>query len=397
MLRRFTERWPATVDDALIFPRGNRASCLGISLNDSKEIAMNTDEITIRRADFLLTVVIPCYNEEEVIRSTYERISNVLGGKIFGLQIIFVDDGSADRTGAILAQIALEDERVQVLSFSRNFGHQAAVSAGLAHSGGDATVIIDADLQDPPEVVLEMLQRWVDGYDVVYGVRTKRKEAYWKKVGYSLFYRLFKKLASIDSPLDAGDFSLIDRSVLLEINSLPEKNRFFRGLRAWVGFKQTGIRYERDARLAGVTKYSFLKLVKLASDGIFNFSTVPLTLVFYAGFLVSIVSFLALTFILFWRIMEIPIWGVRASDVQGFSTIIITVLFIGGIQLIGIGILGEYIGRIYQEVKARPAFISRRDSASGETYDGGTDHPPRAHGIQSLAHSKGHRLEDSAP
>ncbi len=355
---------------------------------------MNTDEVTIRRADFLLTVVIPCYNEEEVIRSTYDRISSVLGGKIFGLQIIFVDDGSVDRTGEILAQIAAEDERVHVLSFSRNFGHQAAVSAGLAHSGGEATVIIDADLQDPPEVVLEMLERWADGYDVVYGVRTKRKEAYWKKIGYSLFYRLFKKLASIDSPLDAGDFSLIDRSVLLEINSLPEKNRFFRGLRAWVGFKQTGVQYERDARLAGVTKYSFLKLVKLANDGIFNFSTAPLTLVFHAGLFVSMLSFLLLTFILFLRITEIPILGVRASDVQGFASIIIVLLFIGGVQLIGIGILGEYIGRIYQEVKARPTFISRRDPLSRGTNETVNADPPPTHKIQFPAPSQGHKSED---
>ncbi len=358
---------------------------------------MHKDEVAIRlphnrRADFLLTVVVPCYNEEEVIRSTYERISHVLGDKIFGLQIIFIDDGSTDRTAEILARIAAGDDRVHVLPFSRNFGHQAAVSAGLAHSDGDATVIIDADLQDPPEVILDMLERWADGYDVVYGVRTKRKEAYWKKIGYSLFYRLFKKLASIDSPLDAGDFSLIDRGVLVEINSLPEKNRFFRGLRAWVGFKQTGIQYERDARLAGVTKYSFLKLVKLASDGIFNFSTAPLTLVFHAGFLISILSFLLLFLILFLRITEIPIWGVRASDVQGFASIIITLLFIGGVQLIGIGILGEYIGRIYQEVKARPTFISRRDLAAGGTDEIGTYHPPPAHRVQSLVQGKRHRL-----
>ena len=332
---------------------------------------MNTNETVIlpragRQNGFVLTIVIPCFNEEEVIRSTHERVTDVLGSENFDLRIIFVNDGSTDGTSRILDEIARRDGRVRILTFSRNFGHQAAVSAGLTHSDGDATVIIDADLQDPPEIIPRMLALWAEGYDVVYGIRTKRKEAYWKKISYSLFYRLFRKLASIDTPLDAGDFSLLDKSVLTEINRLPEKNRFFRGLRAWVGFRQTGLEYERDPRLAGVTKYSFLKLLKLASDGIFNFSTVPLTLVFHAGVVVSLLSFVMLSVVLFLRITDIPILGVRAGDVQGFASIIITLLFIGGVQLIGIGIVGEYIGRIYQEIKARPTFIAHDGMRDGE-------------------------------
>jgi glycosyltransferase involved in cell wall biosynthesis len=338
-----------------------------------------------RKSGFLLTVVIPCFNEEAVIRATYERVSCVLGFQSFRLQMIFVDDGSVDRTGDILNEIAASDGRVFILAFSRNFGHQAAVSAGLTHSDGDATVVIDADLQDPPDVVLRMLKLWGDGYDVVYGVRRKRKEAYWKKIGYSLFYRLFAKLASIEAPLDAGDFSLLDKSVLAEINKLPEKNRFFRGLRAWVGFRQTGVEYERDPRFAGSSKYSFLKLLKLASDGIFNFSTVPLSLVFYIGMFVSVSSLIMLSLVLFLRITEIPILGIRVSDVQGFASIIITLLFIGGVQLIGMGIIGEYIGRIYQEVKARPTFVSRSRIDSGGMDETGASHSPVTHRNQFLA------------
>lgn len=336
-----------------------------------KEEIMERETVTDRRlasrvSNFLLTVVVPCFNEEDVIAATYKRISKALESDTFRLQIVFVNDGSVDATASILQEIAANDSRVKIITFSRNFGHQAAVSAGLAHSDGDVTAIIDADLQDPPEVILEMLARWADGYDIVYGVRMGRKEVFWKRLCYSLFYRMFRRLASIDSPLDAGDFSLIDKSALIEINKLPEKNRFFRGLRSWVGFKQIGVPYERDARLAGVTKYSFFKLVKLAKDGIFNFSTAPLTVVFYLGFVISTLSFLMLAFVLFLRITELPVFGMRAGDVQGFASIVMTVLFIGGVQLICIGVLGEYIGRIYQEVKARPTFIHRVENYEGE-------------------------------
>jgi len=312
-----------------------------------------------RPTNFLLSIVVPCFNEKEVIALTYRRLVEVLGGRGFGLQIIFVDDGSTDCTPELAVGLSNEDPRVKTVLLSRNFGHQAAVSAGLANADGDAVVVIDADLQDPPEVVIQMIEKWSDGADVVYGIRTKRKEAFLKRTGYKYFYRIFRRLADIDAPIDAGDFSLIDRRVLAVINNLPEKNRFFRGLRAWSGFRQAGVVYERHPRAAGATKYPFTKLVRLAVDGIFNFSTVPLTGVFLMGALMSSVSFTALLAVIVLRIFDIPIFGMRASDVQGFSTTILTILLIGGIQLVSTGVLGEYIARIYHEIKGRPPYVVR--------------------------------------
>lgn len=312
-----------------------------------------------RRDKFLLSVVVPCFNEEDVILLTYRRLVDVLGSRDFRLQIIFVDDGSGDSTPEMAANLARGDPRVKALVLSRNFGHQAAVSAGLANADGDATVVMDADLQDPPEAVIQMVESWLDGADVVYGIRTKRKESFLKRTGYSVFYRAFQRLSNIDAPIDAGDFSLIDRKVLDVINELPEKNRFFRGLRAWSGFHQAGIEYERNARAAGSSKYSLRKLIGLAKDGIFNFSTVPLTGVFYLGMLMSSLAFATLLLVLLLRIFDIPIFGMRASDVQGFSSTILTILLIGGIQLVSTGVLGEYIGRIYNETKNRPSYVIR--------------------------------------
>lgn len=315
---------------------------------------------TVRPDDFLLTVVIPCYNEEAVIQATFDRICCALGNNVFRLQMVFINDGSEDGTEQILAAISATDPRVKVVTFARNFGHQAAVSAGLANADGDAVAVIDADLQDPPEIILEMIDRWHAGFEIVFGIRTKRKEAIWKRACYGVFYRVFKRISYIDAPLDAGDFSLIDREVLLQVNRLPEKNRFFRGLRAWVGFKQTGVFYERQPRAAGETKYPFFKLVKLAADGVFNFSTVPLTIVFVLGLLMSTISLTSAGAVLIIRIFDISIFGQYMRDAQGFTSIILTVLLIGGIQLICTGILGEYIGRIYHEVKSRPSYIVRQ-------------------------------------
>ena len=318
---------------------------------------------TLRPEYFLLSVVIPCYNEEAVLQATYDRICETLESDLFRLQLIFVNDGSDDGTEEILQEISASDPRVEVVTLARNFGHQPAVSAGLANADGDAVAVIDADLQDPPEVILEMIDRWREGFDVVYGVRTKRKEAIWKRSCYATFYRLFNRVSYIDVPLDAGDFSLIDRQVLVQVNRLPEKNRFFRGLRAWVGFKQTSVCYERQPRAAGTTKYPFLKLVRLAADGVFNFSTVPLTIVFVLGLLMSVISMMAAAAVLILRVFDISIFGQHMSDVQGFTSLILTVLLIGGIQLICTGVLGEYIGRIYQEVKSRPSYIVRELSS----------------------------------
>jgi polyisoprenyl-phosphate glycosyltransferase len=311
-----------------------------------------------------LAVVAPCYNEEEVLPLTYRRLTEVFGlERGIELALIFVDDGSTDRTGDILLELETSDPRVKVVTLSRNFGHQAAVSAGLAAADADAVAIIDCDLQDPPEVVLEMLERWREGYDVVYGVRTRRKESGLKKLAYAGFYRIFRRLASIEAPLDAGDFSLIDRSVLKAINALPERNRFFRGLRAWAGFEQIAHVYERSARPAGESKYSLPKLIKLALDGIFNFSTVPLHVVFYLGVSMALFSFCAMLFFFMIWLFDTTVFGKSMSQVQGFATTILAVLLIGGVQLISTGILGEYIGRIYSEVKGRPSFVVRERRA----------------------------------
>jgi polyisoprenyl-phosphate glycosyltransferase len=312
---------------------------------------------------FLLSLVVPCYNEEAVIPATYDRVSEVLGNKEFRLQIIFVNDGSEDGTEQILEEISAADPRVKVVTLARNFGHQPAVSAGLANADGDAIAVIDADLQDPPHVILDMVERWREGFDVVYGIRARRKEGVWRRFCYSAFYRIFRWLSDIDAPLDAGDFSLVDRRVLRQINSLPEKNRFYRGLRAWVGFKQIGICYERQPRAAGTTKYPIFRLLRLAADGVFNFSTVPLTIVFVLGLAMSIISISAAFAVFIARIFDIPWLGGHLREAQGFTSIILTVLLIGGIQLICTGILGEYIGRIYQEIKSRPPYIIRQSQS----------------------------------
>ena len=320
-----------------------------------------------RRDKFLLSIVVPCFNEEDVIRLTHRRLIDVLGNSGCCLQIVFVDDGSDDRTPDIAVEIAKSDPRVKTVLLSRNFGHQAAVSAGLAEADGDAVVVMDADLQDPPEAVIQMIEKWLQGGDIVYGIRTKRKESRLKRAAYGLFYRAFQRLANIDVPADAGDFSLIDRKVLDIINALPEKNRFFRGLRAWSGFCQVGVEYERQPRAAGSTKYPLMKLVALAKDGIFNFSTAPLTAVFYLGTLMSVLAFVALMLVLILRLFDIPVFGMRAADVQGFSSTILTILLIGGIQLISTGVLGEYIGRIYHEIKSRPTYVIRDKISAGDT------------------------------
>jgi len=319
----------------------------------------------IRPEYFLLSVVVPCYNEEAVIRFTYNSICEALESASFHLQMIFVNDGSEDRTEEILEEISAADLRVKVVTLTRNFGHQPAVSAGLANADGDAVAVIDADLQDPPEVILRMIEKWREGYDVAYGIRTKRNEATWKRLCYATFYRLFKRISYIEAPLDAGDFSLIDRRVLTQVNTLPEKNRFFRGLRAWVGFKQIGIYYERQPRAAGTTKYPFFRLVRLATDGVFNFSTVPLTIVFILGLVMSTISLTASCAVVALRVFDISIFGQYMRDGQGLTSLILTVLLIGGIQLICMGILGEYIGRIYQEVKSRPAYVVRQSPSPG--------------------------------
>jgi dolichol-phosphate mannosyltransferase len=312
----------------------------------------------MRARKVLLSVVVPCFNEEAVIGLTHRRLLESLGADAsFDLEIVYVNDGSRDRTEEMLFDLAGGDPRVKVVSFTRNFGHQPAVSAGLRYASGDAVAVIDADLQDPPEVILRLVEKWREGYDVVNAVREQRKESFVKRFAYALFYRIYRRLANIDVPLDSGDFALMDRRVVEVMNALPEKNRFVRGLRSWSGFRQTGVAYERASRAAGETKYSFRKLVRLAFDGIVNFSTAPLSLIFGLGAITAALALVAAAAYLAWRLSDIPILGYTPGQAPGFTTLILVILFFSGVQLISIGILGEYLGRIYQETKMRPTYV----------------------------------------
>ena len=309
----------------------------------------------------LLSIVVPAFDEEEVIQITHERIVDVLGnGSEFDLEIVYVDDGSKDQTPTQLVKIAAADRRVCVVSFSRNFGHQPAVTAGLRHAAGDIVAIIDADLQDPVELIPEMIARWQQGYSVVYGSRRNRKESIHKVLAYDIFYRLLSRMSEIPMPRDSGDFCLLDRSVVNAINRLPEKNRFVRGLRAWYGGSQIGIPYDRPLRAAGSSGYSFKKLINLAFDGIFNFSVLPLRFVFWLGLGSSIFAMCGLLFFLLHRMFGFEIFGHSPADVPGFTSVILSIFLVSGVQLLSIGVLGEYLGRIYLEVKNRPAYVVRQ-------------------------------------
>jgi glycosyltransferase involved in cell wall biosynthesis len=305
-----------------------------------------------RKPDPELAVVIPCYNEEDVLPELLGELDKLAESLSSPMYFIFIDDGSTDRTLEILEELCAEDPRFACISFSRNFGHQAAVSAGLRHARGDVVAVIDADLQDPPSVIPAFIDKWREGYDVVYGIRTNRKERLALRAAYSIFYRILKKIANVDVPLDAGDFALMDRRVVDEINRLPEHNRFIRGLRGWVGFRQTGVSYERQARHKGESKYTFRKLLKLALDGLISFSAVPLRLASWFGMMAAALGFVYLAYAFVAKLAGVEI-------LAGWTSTIVTILFLGGIQLMMVGILGDYIGRIFDEVKNRPDFVQR--------------------------------------
>ncbi len=310
------------------------------------------------RSKTLLSVVMPVFNEEQVIERTHRRVSETLGidGDL-DLELVYVDDGSSDGTAAVLRRIAEQDPRVCVVSLSRNFGQQPAITVGLRHAAGEVAVIMDADLQDPVEVVPKMLAKWREGYEVVYGIRTNRKESLPKIFAYSAFYRILARLSDIELPKDSGDFCVIDRRVIEALGRLPEKNRFVRGLRAWYGGRQFGIPYDRPARVAGQPGYSVKKLMNLAFDGIFSFSVVPLRMIFWIGLTLSLLSALALVFFLASRIFSFEILGHAPSEVPGFTSIILAVLLLSGVQLLSLGVVGEYLGRVYLEVKNRPEYV----------------------------------------
>lgn len=305
----------------------------------------------------LVSVVIPCFNEEEVLEELYRRLSAAAQEWEETVEVVLVDDGSTDATWEKMEDIHRRDERWRMVRFSRNFGHQTAVSAGLQYTTGEAVIVMDADLQDPPEELHRFIAKWREGYEVVHAIRKQRKESVFKRVAYKGFYRLLSRLSRHDIPLDSGDFCLMDRTVVDLINQMPEKNRFVRGLRAWAGFRQTGVEYERRERAEGEPKYTFSKLMKLAIDGIFSFSAAPLRLATFFGLLVSAVAFLGIGFTLAQRLFSGWFEQFGLAPVPGYATIVISILFIGGVQLVCIGLVGEYVGRIYDETKRRPAWI----------------------------------------
>jgi polyisoprenyl-phosphate glycosyltransferase len=299
----------------------------------------------------LLSVIIPCYNEEAVLRATHERLTNVMKGVNVDYELIFVNDGSRDRTQELLAELQTFDPRMRVLLLSRNFGHQIAVTAGLEEALGAAVVIIDADLQDPPEVIPQMVQLWRAGNEVVYGLRDEREgESRFKLWTAKVFYRLINRLSETKMPLDAGDFRLLDRKVVDVINAMPERARFLRGMVSWAGFRQVPLHYARAARQAGDSKYPLRKMVHFAMDGIISFSLVPLKIAIWTGFLAIWIAVAGIIVAIVDRLLnkQLP---------RGWASLFVAVLFMGGVQLVSLGILGEYLGRIYKEVKRRPLYV----------------------------------------
>lgn len=297
------------------------------------------------------TIIAPIYNEVESIPELYPRVRDVMDQTGEPWELILVDDGSSDGSKEVIRKLADNDSRVRPVIFARNFGHQIAVSAGMDYSRGDAVIIIDADLQDPPEVILDLIEKWREGYEVVYAVREEREgESWFKKFTASLFYRLIFRITDVDIPLDTGDFRLIDKKVVAVMKQMREKHRFLRGMSAWVGFKQIGVKYKRKPRYAGETKYPLNKMIKLALNAITSFSYFPLQVATYIGFIAAGLSVLAIPIVAILRLTT-------GTALLGQATTLIIVLFLGGVQLISLGIIGEYIGRIYDEAKGRPLYI----------------------------------------
>jgi dolichol-phosphate mannosyltransferase len=300
-----------------------------------------------------ISVVAPVYNEEEVLPELVRRVRAVMEETGESWELVLVDDGSHDRSAQMIAELHEADSRVTGISFSRNFGFQIAVTAGLDHAQGDAVILTDADLQDPPEVYPRMIAKWREGYDVVYGIRTSREgETWFKLVTAKLFYRLIYRITSVDIPLDTGDFRLIDRCVVDAVRHMPERNRFLRGMIPWVGYRQTGIKYERVARYAGQSKFSKVsQMLPFAVDAVTSFSYFPLRIATYLGFIIAVISGLAILSVIFLRLFG------PDTPLLGQATTLVAVLFLGGVQLISLGIIGEYLGRIYDEVKGRPLYL----------------------------------------
>jgi dolichol-phosphate mannosyltransferase len=299
------------------------------------------------------SIIAPIYNEFDNLPELYRRVKQVMDSTGETWELILVDDGSSDHSTDRICELAEKDPAIRPVIFARNFGHQIAVTAGLDYARGEAVVIIDADLQDPPEVILELAKKWKEGYEVVYAVRAERQgESWFKLLTASLFYRLIYRITDVKIPMDTGDFRLIDRKVVDVMNNMREKHRFLRGMGAWVGFRQIGVEYKREARFSGETKYPFKKMLKLALNAITGFSYFPLQVATYFGFVSAGIAILTIPVVVIGRLN-----GTQAF--YGQATTLIAVLFLGGVQLISLGVLGEYIGRIYDEVKGRPLYIVR--------------------------------------
>jgi polyisoprenyl-phosphate glycosyltransferase len=297
------------------------------------------------------SLIIPIYNEAETISELYRRVTAVMDTLEGQSELLLINDGSRDRSLQLIRDLHHQDPRVCYLSFARNFGHQIAVTAGLNFARGDIAIVLDADLQDPPELIPEMIAKWQEGYQVVYAQRTRRQQERWlKQLMAYLFYRVLTYLADVDIPTDTGDFCLMDRAVVDLLNAMPERNRYIRGLRAWVGFRQTAIQFERSPRFAGAVKYTFQKSFALAVNSLISFSRVPLRLSTYLGLVSAIFAIVMALLVLYWRLYQ------PQSPVTGFAAIAVAVFFLGSVQLLCLGILGEYIGRIHEEVKSRPLY-----------------------------------------
>lgn len=300
---------------------------------------------------FKYSFIVPIYNEEETLPELYRRVQAVMEQLDGTVELILINDGSRDRSLAIMRDLRDQDPRVCYISLARNFGHQTAVTAGLNFSRGQVIVILDADLQDPPELIPSMVEQWKQGFDVVYAQRTQRhRESWFKRLTAYGFYRILKQLADVDIPTETGDFCLLDRQAVDVLNAMPERNRYIRGLRSWIGFRQTAVLFERDPRYAGTVKYTFRKSLALATNGLVSFSTVPLRLSTYLGFFSAIMAIAMALLVIYWRLFY------PTSTITGYAIVAAAVFFLGAVQLFSIGILGEYIGRIYEEVKNRPLY-----------------------------------------
>lgn len=306
----------------------------------------------------MISIVIPIYNEEENLQNLYTRLTNAAPSWKEDYEIVLIDDGSRDSSLTMMRVMAEKDSHVRVIKLSRNFGHQPAISAGIQEAKGDAIIIMDGDLQDPPEELYRFLDKWREGYEVVYAVRTKRKEGFFKKLAYSSFYRIMAAISDIEIPLDSGDFCVMDRKVVnVLVHDMPEQIRFIRGMRAYAGFKQIGVTYERAERAAGEVKYTFKKLVQLALDGLFGFSSFPLRLSTYLGISIAIPSLIIGVFFLVHRMFGFKVFGHTPEETPGLASLAVGMFFLGGVMLTMLGIIGEYISRIYIEVKKRPFFV----------------------------------------